>query len=104
VGGRERGNLAAPLRAGAGERPGGHHFDELDSFARQRGTYLGSGVEHSMVNQLLTELDGFRRDELVFVVATTNFAESLDPALLRPGASKLVLAIRTRTSATGARS
>ncbi|MGZ3422671.1 MAG: AAA family ATPase, partial [Polyangiales bacterium] len=60
-------------------------FDELDSFASARGTYTGSGVEHSMVNQLLTEMDGFRRDELVFVVGTTNFVESLDPALLRPG-------------------
>lgn len=60
-------------------------FDELDSFATARGTYTGSGVEHSMVNQLLTEMDGFHRDELVFVVGTTNFVESLDPALLRPG-------------------
>ncbi len=60
-------------------------FDELDSFASARGTYTGSGVEHSMVNQLLTEMDGFRKDELVFVVGTTNFVEILDPALLRPG-------------------
>lgn len=60
-------------------------FDELDSFATARGTYTGSGVEHSMVNQLLTEMDGFHKDELVFVVGTTNFVESLDPALLRPG-------------------
>jgi len=60
-------------------------FDELDSFAAARGTYTGSGVEHSMVNQLLTEMDGFRKDELVFVVGTTNFVESLDHALLRPG-------------------
>lgn len=60
-------------------------FDELDSFATARGTYTGSGVEHSMVNQLLTEMDGFHRDEMVFVVGTTNFVESLDPALLRPG-------------------
>jgi len=60
-------------------------FDELDSFASQRGAYSGSGVEHSMVNQLLTEMDGFRKEELVFVVGTTNFAEILDPALLRPG-------------------
>lgn len=60
-------------------------FDELDSFAAARGTYTGSGVEHSMVNQLLTEMDGFQSDELVFVVGTTNFVESLDPALLRPG-------------------
>lgn len=60
-------------------------FDELDSIASRRGMYYGSGVEHSMVNQLLTEMDGFRGDELVFVVGTTNFVASLDPALLRPG-------------------
>ena len=60
-------------------------FDELDSFATRRGSYSGSGVEHSMVNQLLTEMDGFHKEELVFVVGTTNFVESLDPALLRPG-------------------
>jgi cell division protease FtsH len=60
-------------------------FDELDSFASARGTYTGSGVEHSMVNQLLTEMDGFHKEELVFVVGTTNLIEMLDPALLRPG-------------------
>jgi cell division protease FtsH len=60
-------------------------FDELDSFASARGMYTNSGVEHSMVNQLLTELDGFRDNEMVFVVGTTNFPESLDAALLRPG-------------------
>ncbi|MCA9684539.1 MAG: ATP-binding protein, partial [Myxococcales bacterium] len=60
-------------------------FDELDSFAAARGTYTGSGVEHSMVNQLLTEMDGFHREEMVFIVGTTNFVEILDPALLRPG-------------------
>ena len=60
-------------------------FDELDSFASARGTYTGCGVEHSMVNQLLTEMDGFHSEEMVFVVGTTNFVEILDPALLRPG-------------------
>src|SRR5438067_8045247 len=60
-------------------------FDELDSFASARGTYQGSGVEHSMVNQLLTEMDGFHREEMVFVIGTTNYVEILDPALLRPG-------------------
>src|SRR5260370_26221752 len=60
-------------------------FGELGSFAWARGTYTGSGVEHSMVNQLLTEMDGFHKEELVFVIGTTNFVEILDPALLRPG-------------------
>src|SRR5262245_11145318 len=68
-------------------------FDELDSFAAARGTYEGSGVEHSMVNQLLTEMDGFHREELVFVVGTTNFVEALDPALMRPGRFEFHLCI-----------
>lgn len=68
-------------------------FDELDSFASARGTYTGSGVEHSMVNQLLTEMDGFHSDELVFVVGTTNFVDILDPALLRPGRFEFLLHI-----------
>ena len=68
-------------------------FDELDSFAAARGTYTGSGVEHSMVNQLLTEMDGFNSEELVFVVGTTNFVDILDPALLRPGRFEFLLQI-----------
>jgi cell division protease FtsH len=68
-------------------------FDELDSFASARGMYTGSGVEHSMVNQLLTEMDGFHREEMVFVVGTTNFVEALDPALLRPGRFEFLLHI-----------
>jgi cell division protease FtsH len=68
-------------------------FDELDSFAAARGTFTGSGVEHSMVNQLLTEMDGFHSDELVFVVGTTNFFDILDPALLRPGRFEFMLRI-----------
>lgn len=65
-------------------------FDEIDAFAHARGTYQGSGVEHSMVNQLLTEMDGFRRNEMIFVVGTTNFLESVDGALLRPGRFELI--------------
>ncbi len=68
-------------------------FDELDSFAAARGTYAGSGVEHSMVNQMLTEMDGFRKEEMVFVIGTTNFVESLDTALLRPGRFELCIEI-----------
>lgn len=68
-------------------------FDEIDSFAHRRGSYTSSGVEHSMVNQLLTEMDGFRKEELVFIVGTTNFVESLDEALLRPGRFELKVRI-----------
>ncbi|MGF1528295.1 MAG: AAA family ATPase, partial [Candidatus Competibacterales bacterium] len=68
-------------------------FDELDSFAVPREREMGSGVEHSMVNQLLTEMDGFRPEETVLVVGTTNFLDGLDPALLRPGRFELTLEI-----------
>ena len=68
-------------------------FDEIDSFAHRRGSYTSSGVEHSMVNQLLTEMDGFRKEELVFIIATTNFVEALDDALLRPGRFELKIKI-----------
>ncbi|MCD4656611.1 MAG: AAA family ATPase [Planctomycetes bacterium] len=60
-------------------------FDEIDSIAPSRTQSIMHDVTHSTVNQLLTEIDGFRSDELVFVVGTTNFSESLDQALLRPG-------------------
>lgn len=78
-------NLRQIFRRARQSAPSVIVFDELDSFASARGMYTGSGVEHSMVNQLLTEMDGFHRDEMVFVVGTTNFVEALDPALLRPG-------------------
>jgi cell division protease FtsH len=68
-------------------------FDEIDAFAHARGTYHGSGVEHSMVNQLLTEMDGFRKNEMIFVVGTTNFLASLDGALLRPGRFEFLIEI-----------
>ncbi|MBF0500378.1 MAG: AAA family ATPase [Candidatus Riflebacteria bacterium] len=63
-------------------------FDELDSIAGARTGNLGDGASqasHSMVNQLLTEMDGFRKEQLVLVIGTTNFVQSLDPAFLRPG-------------------
>lgn len=73
-------------------------FDEIDAFAAQRGTYTGSGVEHSMVNQLLTEMDGFRKNEMVFVVATTNFLTSVDGALMRPGRFEFLIEIPAPTA------
>ncbi len=73
-------------------------FDEIDAFAAQRGTYTGSGVEHSMVNQLLTEMDGFRKNEMVFVIATTNFLTSVDGALMRPGRFEFLIEIPAPTA------
>ncbi len=87
-------NLRAVFMKARKSAPAVIVFDELDSFAGARTNQSSSsGVEHSMVNQLLTEMDGFRKEELVFVVGTTNFAESLDPALLRPGRFEFALHI-----------
>ncbi|MEL6342411.1 MAG: AAA family ATPase [Myxococcota bacterium] len=91
--GESEANLRRVFAAARRSAPAIIVFDELDSFASARGTYTGSGVEHSMVNQLLTEMDGFRNDELVFVVGTTNFVSALDPALLRPGRFELTIHI-----------
>jgi cell division protease FtsH len=63
-------------------------FDEIDSIASARTGQSSDGASqaaHSMVNQLLTEMDGFRKEQMVLIVGTTNFVESLDPAFLRPG-------------------
>jgi cell division protease FtsH len=84
-------NLRRVFRQARQAAPSVVVFDEIDAFAHQRGTYIGSGVEHSMVNQLLTEMDGFRRNEMIFVVGTTNYLESLDGALLRPGRFEFVI-------------
>jgi cell division protease FtsH len=87
-------NLRAVFMRARQSAPAVIVFDELDSFASARGRFDGgSGVEHSMVNQLLTEMDGFRKEELVFIVGTTNFVESLDQALMRPGRFEFVLHI-----------
>ena len=86
-------NLRRLFRQARAAAPSVIVFDELDAFAQRRGTYSGSGVEHSMVNQLLTEMDGFRKNEMVFVVGTTNFLESVDGALLRPGRFEFLIEI-----------
>lgn len=86
-------NLRRVFRQARRSAPAVIVFDEIDAFAHARGTYEGSGVEHSMVNQMLTEMDGFRGSESVFVVGTTNFLESLDGALLRPGRFEFLIEI-----------
>jgi len=60
-------------------------FDELDSIARRRGTGTGTKVYESVVDQLLTELDGLEDLEGVVVIGATNRPDIIDPALLRPG-------------------
>merc|ERR1740125_40014 len=61
--------------------------DEIDAVGRQRGTGIGGGNDEreQTLNQLLTEMDGFEGNTGVIVVAATNRADILDPALLRPG-------------------
>ena len=62
-------------------------IDEIDAVGRQRGAGLGGGHDEreQTLNQLLVEMDGFAVNEGVVVLAATNRADVLDPALLRPG-------------------
>ncbi|MGL6173479.1 MAG: ATP-dependent zinc metalloprotease FtsH [Cellulosilyticaceae bacterium] len=62
-------------------------IDEIDAVGRKRGAGLGGGHDEreQTLNQLLVEMDGFGMNEGVIVVAATNRADILDPALLRPG-------------------
>ncbi|MBF0440932.1 MAG: ATP-dependent zinc metalloprotease FtsH [Oligoflexales bacterium] len=62
-------------------------IDEIDAVGRQRGAGLGGGHDEreQTLNQLLVEMDGFDANEGVILIAATNRADVLDPALLRPG-------------------
>ncbi|MCX7614784.1 MAG: ATP-dependent zinc metalloprotease FtsH [Clostridiales bacterium] len=62
-------------------------IDEIDAVGRHRGAGLGGGHDEreQTLNQLLVEMDGFGKNEGVIVIAATNRADILDPALLRPG-------------------
>lgn len=62
-------------------------IDEIDAVGRLRGAGLGGGHDEreQTLNQMLVEMDGFESNEGVIVVAATNRADVLDPALLRPG-------------------
>ncbi len=60
-------------------------FDEIDAIAPVRGMHSGSHVTETVVNQILTELDGVERLENVIVIGATNRPDIMDPSLLRPG-------------------
>ena len=62
-------------------------IDEIDAVGRRRGAGLGGGHDEreQTLNQLLVEMDGFGINEGVIVMAATNRADILDPAILRPG-------------------
>jgi len=67
--------------------PGIIFIDEIDAVGRKRGAGLGGGHDEreQTLNQLLVEMDGFETNQGVIVIAATNRADILDPALLRPG-------------------
>ena len=62
-------------------------IDEIDAVARRRGTGVSGGHDEreQTLNQLLVEMDGFGVNEGIIVMAATNRADILDPAILRPG-------------------
>jgi len=70
-------------------------LDELDSIAPMRGTDTGSHVTDSVVNQLLTSIDGLESMEGVVVIGATNRPDIIDPSLLRPGRFDRLVLIET---------
>ena len=92
-------------------------IDEIDAVGRSRGTGMGGGNDEreQTLNQLLSEMDGFTRNDLTIVIAATNRPDVLDPALLRPGrfdrrvlvdrperaARRAILAVHTRNKPLG---
>lgn len=62
-------------------------IDEIDAVGRQRGAGLGGGNDEreQTLNQLLVQMDGFESNDGIVIIAATNRADVLDPALLRPG-------------------
>lgn len=62
-------------------------IDEIDSVGRKRGAGLGGGHDEreQTLNQILSEMDGFEKEDQVIVIAATNRPDILDKALLRPG-------------------
>ena len=60
-------------------------FDEIDAIAPTRGRDSGTHVTETVVNQLLTELDGLEELDGVVIIAASNRPDIIDPGLLRPG-------------------
>jgi len=70
-------------------------LDEIDSIAPPRGSDVGSHVTDSVVNQLLTSIDGLESMEGVVVIGATNRPDIIDPGLLRPGRFDRLVLIRS---------
>ena len=93
-------------------------IDEIDAVGRHRGAGLGGGHDEreQTLNQLLSEMDGFTRNDLTIILAATNRPDVLDAALLRPGrfdrrvlidrpelaARRAILGVHTRDKPLGA--
>jgi cell division protease FtsH len=93
-------------------------IDEIDAVGRSRGTGMGGGHDEreQTLNQLLSEMDGFTRNDLTIILAATNRPDVLDSALLRPGrfdrrvvidrpelaARRAILEVHTRDKPMGA--
>lgn len=84
--GQSENNLRRIFNTARRNAPAVVFFDEFDSVASQRSNYSdgGSRANNAVVAQLLTELDGFRQDQAILVIGTTNRIDIMDEALLRP--------------------
>jgi AFG3 family protein len=73
-------------------------IDEIDAVAKKRDQKFSSNDERdNTLNQLLVEMDGFTTDESVVVLAATNLADTLDPAIKRPGRFDRIIEINLPT-------
>ncbi|MEA1922466.1 MAG: ATP-binding protein [Pseudomonadota bacterium] len=88
--GQSENNLRQLFATARRNAPAVIFFDEFDSIASQRSVYADGGARanNAVVAQLLTEMDGFRRDQAVLVIGTSNRIDIIDEALLRPSRLK----------------
>ncbi|HEX8772807.1 MAG TPA: ATP-binding protein [Pyrinomonadaceae bacterium] len=84
--GQSENNLRRIFATARRNAPAVVFFDEFDSIASQRSTYSDGGARanNAVVAQFLTEMDGFRQEQAVLVIGTTNRIDIIDEALLRP--------------------
>ncbi len=84
--GQSENNLRRVFATARRNAPAVVFFDEFDSLASQRSTYSDGGARanNAVVAQLLTEMDGFRQEQAVLVIGTTNRIDIIDEALIRP--------------------
>ncbi len=83
---------AAAYESKREKKPAIIFIDEIDAIARARGSDL-NGSQDTLVNQLLTAIDGFKTENNISVIGATNRPESLDPALTRGGRLELQIPV-----------